>query len=72
MDDLEKWHQEIRPIIIASETKRDYEKDWDEYHSRGLKLAQQLRKKLSTDFDLWYEAPFEDKSGNIPNAMLIF
>ena len=59
------------PIIIKSETGESYEKDWQDYHRRGLELAKQLREMLSPDFDLWYQAPYEDKSGIIPKPILI-
>lgn len=71
LPDLVEWAQEMRPIVVASETSEPYEKDWADYHRRGLELAQQLRRMASTDFDIWYEAPFEDKSGTIPRRMLI-
>lgn len=71
MPELETWAEEIEPIVIASETGEPYEKDWEDYHRRGLELAKQLREKLSTNFDLWYAAPYEDKSGTIPKPMLI-
>ena len=71
MPELETWAEEIEPIVIASETGEPYEKDWEDYHRRGLELAKQLRERLSTDFDLWYAAPYEDKSGTIPKPMLI-
>ncbi|MGN0206997.1 MAG: hypothetical protein ACI4BC_07115 [Muribaculaceae bacterium] len=65
------WHNEINQIVIASETGNPYSMDWEQYHNRGIKLAQELRKILSTDFDLWYNAPFEDKSGIIKNPFLV-
>lgn len=68
---FEQWQQELCPIIIKSETGESYEKDWQDYHRRGLELAKQLREMLSPDFDLWYEAPYEDKSGIIPKPILI-
>ncbi|MBR4434000.1 MAG: hypothetical protein IKS80_05790, partial [Bacteroidaceae bacterium] len=71
LPDLVEWAQEMHPIVVASETSEPYEKDWADYHRRGLELAQQLRRMASTDFDIWYEAPFEDKSGTIPRRMLI-
>jgi hypothetical protein len=58
-------------IVVASETGDPYEKDWTDYHMRGLTLSRQLRERLSLDYDLWYEAPFEDKSGIIPRRKLI-
>lgn len=68
---FEDWQQEMCPIIVNSETGKSYEKDWQDYHKRGLELAKQLREVLSPDFDLWYEAPYEDKSGIIPKPILI-
>ena len=65
------WHNEINQIVIDSETGHPYSMDWEQFHNRGIKLAQELRKILSTDFDLWYEAPFEDKSGIIKDPFLI-
>ena len=71
MTEFDDWAKEAYPIIFASETGQPYEKDWADYHRRGLEMAQALRNKLSTDFDLWYEAPWEDKSGIIEKPMLI-
>lgn len=65
LPELYEWQQEIEPIVIASECGEPYEKDWADYHRRGLEIAHKLRKVLSSDFDLWYEAPFEDKSGTV-------
>ena len=69
---LLQWQQEMCTIIIDANTGRNYVKDWVDYHRRGLEFAKLLRSKLSADFDLWYEAPFEDKSGTIPQPMLIY
>ena len=71
MEEFDKWAYEIEAIVIASETGEPYEKDWDDYHRRGLELAKKLREVLPITTDLWYEAPFEDKSGTIPHRMLI-
>lgn len=68
---LQKWQKEIEPIVIDSETGHPVEKDWQEYHDRGIRLARVLRGALSADYDLWYEAPFEDKSGIVPEPILI-
>ena len=69
--ELTKWQQEICPIVIASEAGTPYEKDWTEYHSRGIKLVHKLREVLSDDCDIWYSAPFEDKSERIQHKLLI-
>ena len=71
MTEFDDWAKEAYPIIVASETGQPYEKDWEDYHRRGLEMARALRNKLSTDFDLWYEAPWEDKSDIIEKPMLI-
>ena len=72
MNEFIEWQKEIESAVIASEAVNQYEKDWKDYHQRGLELAKQLRAKLSTDFDLWYNAPFEDKSNTITEPRLIF
>lgn len=71
MNEFIEWQKEIVQIVVASETGEKYEKDWKEYHRRGLRLAKSLRDKLSTDFDLWYNAPFEDKSETIEKPILV-
>lgn len=71
MEELDKWAYEIEEIVIASETGKPYEKDWVDYHRRGIALAKQLREKLPASTDLWYEAPYEDKSGTVKHPILI-
>jgi len=71
MEELEAWSKEVRTAVISSNVGKTYAKDWADYHRRGLELAHKLRDILSTDFDLWYAAPFEDKSGTIPQPHLI-
>ena len=71
MPELYEWQKEIEPIVNAAECCEPYEKDWADYHRRGLEIAHKLRKALSTDFDLLYEAPLEDKSRTIRQKMLI-
>lgn len=71
LPEIIEWALEIKPIVIASETGESYEKDWADFHQRGLELAHKLRLMLSDDFELWYSAPFEDKSGTIPKPILI-
>lgn len=66
-----QWASEIRPVILAAETGKSYEFDWDNYHKRGLALARKLRDVLPADIDLWYKAPFEDNSGLFPRPILI-
>ena len=71
MLELYEWQKEIEPIVIAFSVGEPYEKDWVDYHRRGLDIAHKLRKILSSDFDLLYEAPLEDKSRTIRQKILI-
>lgn len=71
MPELDAWAQEIEPIVVASETGQPYEKDWADYHKRGQELARRLRRRLSSGYELWYETPYEDKSGTIPERIRI-
>lgn len=71
MPELAKWQREIHPIVLASETRTPYHKDWSDYHARGMALAKELRKVLPQDCDLWYAAPFEDKSNTLINSKIL-
>lgn len=64
MEDFVAWHGEIKQVGSKS-------MDWEEYHRRGMRLAEELRKVLSPDFDLWYTAPCEDTSGTIKRPILV-
>ena len=71
IDELIAWQKEIEPIVVASETGKDYDKDWQDYHKRGLALAHQLRALLPSSYDLWYSKPFEEKRDYIDKPTLI-
>lgn len=71
MPEFDEWQQKIKGIIVAANVGQQYTFDWDSYHKRGLELAYTLRDRLSTDFDLWYNTPFEDKSELMKEYSLI-
>ena len=71
IDGLKEWCEEIVPVVIEGAVGRDYPMDWKEYHQRGLELAKKLREVLPREYDLWYEAPVEDKSGTFARPRLI-
>ena len=71
MPEMDAWAREVSPIVVASETGQPYDMDWADYHQRGLALAHKLRRRLSSKYDLVYEAPFEDNSGTIKEPMKI-
>ena len=72
MPELVEWQKEITKVILESAIGNSIPFDWEDYHKRGRALAQQLRDKLSSDFDLWYEAPVEDHSGIIAKPILVY
>lgn len=72
MPELDGWLQSVRQAIVNAAVGEYSDFDWKVFHDRGLELAQQLRDRLSSDFDLWYESPFEDNSGAIPRRRLIY
>ena len=73
IEGLKEWQTEIEPVVIEGAVGRTVDSfDWKNYHERGLVLAHELRKKLSCDFDLWYKAPVEDKSGLITRPIYIY
>ena len=71
MPELEAWSSEIRRAIVDTAVGQDVAFDWNNWHIRGIKLAKQLRRQLPSCYDLWYNAPSEDKSGIIKNEILI-
>ena len=66
-----EWGREIHPIVIEASVGNPYEKDWEDYHRRGLEYARELRKCLPDEYDLWYHRPFEDKTNTVPDKQLI-
>ena len=71
IDGLEEWCREMAPVVIEAAVGKTYPMDWEDFHRRGIEFAKQLRKMLPKKYDLWYDAPFEDKSGFIKRPMLI-
>ena len=45
--------------------------DWRDFHKRGIALAVEVKKLLPQNCVLKYAAPFEDKSGLLPDEVLI-
>ena len=68
---LYQWQQEFENATDFTETKTKDNFDWLVWHKRGMVLAKQLREKLPPSCDLWYSAPYEDKSGTIKDKILI-
>lgn len=46
--------------------------DVDDWHRRGMAIAQELRNQLPDDYDLWYAYPFEDVENRDKQPILIY
>jgi hypothetical protein len=66
-----EWQQEFEDATDFTDTKTKDDFDWADWHKRGIKLAKQLREKLPQSYDLWYDAPYEDRSGTIKESFLV-
>ncbi len=71
IEGLKEWCRDISSVVIASAVGKTHPIDWEDFHRRGIEIAKRLRKVLPKEYDLWYEAPYEDKSGIIKRPMLI-
>ena len=66
-----QWQKEFESATDFAKTKTKDDFDWGGWHKRGMELAKQLREKLPLSCDLWYSAPYEDKSGIIKGRILV-
>ena len=66
-----EWQQEFECATDFAETKTTDGFDWAGWHKRGIEFAKRLREKLPSSCDLWYDAPYEDKSGKIKEKILV-
>ena len=68
---IEKWQQDFEYSTDFTKTKTKDDFNWIDWHRRGIEFAKQLRKQLPLSCDLWYDSPFEDKSGTIKESFLV-
>ncbi len=69
-----KYQEECMiPVEAGQVSLEDLNKtfDWKAFHTSGLRLAYEVRKQLPDYVELWYQASYEDKSGLIPEKILI-
>ena len=71
MKDFITWQSSVKELVEASPEGIKYYKDWFEFHKQGLRLVRELRKVLSTDFDIWFEPPVGDQSDFIEHGVLV-
>ena len=65
--------QALAPCESGETTPENLTKtfDWHDFHKRGIALAVEVKKLLPKNCVLKYAAPFEDKSGLLPDEVLI-
>ena len=68
---MEMWLEEFRDATDFADTTTSPDFDFREWHKRGLAFAQKIRDELVDNCDLWYNAPYEDKSGILLRPKLI-
>jgi hypothetical protein len=66
-----EWQQKFDRATDFTITKTRDDFDWVGWHQHGIELAKQLREKLPPSCDLWYDAPYEDKTGTIKEKFLV-
>ncbi len=78
MPELKEWlslfvFQALAHCESGETTPEDLAKtfDWRDFHKRGIALAVEVKKLLPKNCVLKYAAPFEDKSGLLPDEFLI-
>lgn len=71
IDGIYQWYRDLDNVVDWADTEVKGDFDWAAWHHRGLQLAQSLRQQLPDEYDLWYGAPYEDKSGTLKEDVLI-
>lgn len=71
IEGISEWYHDFDSVVDY--VKGDLPESFDivTWHAKGLSLAKSLREKLPQDVELWYQAPFEDKSNTIPQPIQI-
>lgn len=62
---IEEWVTRYIMATDFAETTTDPSFDWKAWHHEGLCFAKAIWKKLPRCYSLYYEPPYEDKSGTI-------
>lgn len=70
MSKWQAWFEKVTDFANSHMNASDI--DMIKWHSQGLHLARELKRKLPDDVEVWYNRPFEDKSGILIRPAKIF
>ncbi len=65
------WHEEYVNATDFANTETDESFDYKAWNSHGLALARTIRNQLPDDVDVWYMYPFEDKSHDCDEVLIL-
>lgn len=71
IEGISEWYNDFNSVVDYVKGNLPESFDVTMWHAKGLMFAKLLREKLPSDVELWYRAPFEDKSNTIPEPVQI-
>lgn len=70
MSEWQAWFEHVTDFV-KGDMKASFI-DIIKWHSKGLYLAKELKRKLPDDVEVWYDKPFEDKSYILKESVRIY
>lgn len=71
IEGISEWYNDFDSVADYVKGNLPESFDVTMWHAKGLMFAKQFREKLPSNVELWYCAPFEDKSNTIPEPIQI-
>ncbi|MCF0165556.1 MAG: hypothetical protein HUJ92_09730 [Bacteroidales bacterium] len=68
---IEEWLKRYEDATDFAETTTYPDFDWKSWHWEGLQFAKYIRERLPLCYDLYYNSPYEDKSGTLDDEILV-
>ena len=70
MSKWQAWYQQVTDFVEGHINATSI--DMINWHTTGMHLARELKRKLPEDVEVWYDKPFEDKSETLIRPIKIF
>ncbi len=70
MSEWQAWFERVTDFVNGNMNASSIE--LIKWHSTGLHLARELKRKLPDDVEVWYDKPFEDKSDILKGPVRMF
>ena len=68
---IQEWLKRYEDATDFAETTTSPDFDWKSWHWEGLQFAKYIRERLPLSYDLYYNSPYEDKSGTLDDEILV-